>query len=58
MARADATFVAGFKGWLRLGHAVKKGEKAIRIIAPLPVKERHRTTGEATGPGAGGHAGS
>lgn len=26
MARPDATFVAGFKSWLRLGYAVKKGE--------------------------------
>ena len=49
MARPDATFVAGFKGWLRLGYAVSKGEKAIRIIAPLPVKERDRATGEQTG---------
>ena len=48
MARPDATFVAGFKGWLRLGYAVSKGEKAIRIIAPLPVKERDRATGEQT----------
>jgi hypothetical protein len=44
-ATPDATFVAGFKTWLLLGLAVKKGEKAIRI-APLPVKERDRTTGE------------
>jgi hypothetical protein len=33
----------------RLGYAVKKGEKAIRIIAPLPVSERDRITGEETG---------
>lgn len=49
MARPDATFVAGFKGWLRLGYAVRKGEQAIAIIAPLPVKERDRVTGEETG---------
>jgi hypothetical protein len=49
MARPAATFVAGFKGWLRLGYAVNKGEKAIRIIAPLPVKERDRVGGEQTG---------
>jgi hypothetical protein len=34
----DATFVAGFKAWLELGHCVRKGEKAIRIIAPIPIK--------------------
>jgi hypothetical protein len=49
LARPDATFVAGFKGWLWLGYAVKKREKAIRIIAPVPVKERDRATGEETG---------
>jgi hypothetical protein len=49
LARPDATFVAGFKSWLRLGYCVRKGEKAIRIIAPLPVKERDRATGEETG---------
>jgi hypothetical protein len=49
LARPDATFVAGFKSWLRLGFAVKKGERGIAIIAPLPVKERDRATGEETG---------
>lgn len=42
LARPDATFVAGFRAWLRLGFAVKKGERGIAIIAPLPVKERDR----------------
>jgi hypothetical protein len=42
LARPDATFVAGFKSCLRLGYCVRKGEKAIRIIAPLLVKERDR----------------
>jgi N-terminal domain of anti-restriction factor ArdC len=49
LARPDATFVAGFKAWLRLGFAVRKGERAIAIIAPLPVKDRDRLTGEETG---------
>jgi hypothetical protein len=49
MARPDATFVAGFRGWQRLGFAVRKGERAIAIIAPVRVKERDRTTGEETG---------
>jgi|SRR5450755_1419388 len=44
-ARPDATFVAGFKAWLRLGYAVRKGERAIAIIAPLPVKDRNKLTG-------------
>jgi hypothetical protein len=49
LARPDATFVAGFKAWLRLGFAVNKGERAIAIVAPLPVKERDRVSGEETG---------
>jgi hypothetical protein len=49
LARPDATFVAGFNTWLRLGYAVPKGERAVAIIAPLPVKERDRMTGEETG---------
>jgi len=36
----DATFVAGFKAWLALGYCVRKGETAIRIIAPMPIKGR------------------
>ncbi len=49
LARPDATFVAGFNTWLRLGFAVRKGERAVAIIAPLPVKEHDRMTGEETG---------
>ena len=49
LARPDATFVAGFKAWLQLGYCVRKGEKAIRIIAPMPIKQHDRTSGEETG---------
>jgi hypothetical protein len=49
LAQPDATFVAGFKAWLELGYCVRKGEKAIRIIAPMPIKQRDRATGEQTG---------
>jgi hypothetical protein len=31
-----ASYLKGFKGWLELGRAVRKGEKAIRIMAPRP----------------------
>jgi antirestriction protein ArdC len=31
-----ATRVAGFRKWLELGYAVRKGEKGIRIWAPCP----------------------
>jgi hypothetical protein len=36
--------VAGFRAWLRLGYRVRKGEKAIRIVAPLPIKQRDTET--------------
>jgi hypothetical protein len=49
LAKPDATFVAGFKAWQQLGYSVRKGEQAIRIIAPMPIKQRDRATGEQTG---------
>lgn len=33
----DATQVAGFRRWQELGRQVRKGEKAIRILAPMVV---------------------
>jgi hypothetical protein len=33
--RPDATRVAGFWKWKELGRSVKKGEKGIRILAPI-----------------------
>jgi antirestriction protein ArdC len=34
--RPDATYVAPFRRWLKLGYAVRKGEHGIRIWAPCP----------------------
>src|SRR5215213_11106023 len=34
------TYVAGFRAFLALNRCVRKGEKAIRILAPLAVKQR------------------
>jgi hypothetical protein len=48
IARPDATFVAGFNAWLRLGYAVRKGERAVAIIAPVPIKDRDKPSGEET----------
>lgn len=36
----EATQVAGFKAWQQLGRQVRKGEHAIRIMAPMLVKRR------------------
>jgi len=44
-----ARFVAGFKQWLALGYSVTKGERALRIMAPMTIKERDRDTGAETG---------
>src|SRR5438445_613450 len=35
-----ATHVAGFRRWLELGRCVRKGEKAIRIFAPIRYRRR------------------
>jgi hypothetical protein len=35
MQAPDATRVAGFRAWLELGYAVRKGESAIKIWMPL-----------------------
>jgi hypothetical protein len=32
--------VAGFRAWLKLERCVRKNEKALRILAPVTVKER------------------
>jgi antirestriction protein ArdC len=36
----DATRVAGFRSWLKLGYCVRKGEKSIRIWAPMPPSKK------------------
>lgn len=42
------TRVAGFRTWLKLGRSVRKGEAALRILAPVTVKERDQLPGEPT----------
>jgi hypothetical protein len=36
----DATYVAGFRAFLDLNRCVRKGERAIRILAPMSVRTR------------------
>jgi N-terminal domain of anti-restriction factor ArdC len=38
LQRPDATHVAGFHAWLKLGRHVRKGEKGIAILAPILCK--------------------
>jgi hypothetical protein len=42
------TYVAGFRAFLNLNRVIRKGEAAIRILAPVTVKDRDER-GEATG---------
>lgn len=39
MQNPEATYVAGFKKWQELGRHVKKGEKGIKILAPMTYKK-------------------
>jgi DNA primase len=38
--RPDATYVAGYRAWRRLGRQVRKGEKGIAILAPCVYRTR------------------
>jgi antirestriction protein ArdC len=38
MQRPEATQVAGFRRWQELGRQVRKGERSIKIMAPMSVK--------------------
>src|SRR5215212_7250219 len=40
--RPDATHVAGYRTWQSLDRQVRKGEKAIRIIAPAYYKKQEQ----------------
>lgn len=42
------TYIAGFRAFLQLNRCVRKGERAIRILAPVAVKDRDEH-GEETG---------
>ncbi len=38
--------IAGFHTWIKLGRAVRKGENALRILAPITVKQRDKLSDE------------
>ena len=46
MQREDATRVAGYRAWQSMGRQVRKGEKGIRILAPISRKIEDEKTGE------------
>ncbi len=43
MQKPDATRVAGFQTWRKLGRFVRKGEKGIAIIAPMRIANKDET---------------
>lgn len=49
MQKPDATHVAGFNAWKRLGRSVNKGEKGLRIFAPAPYKRTIEITRDENG---------
>jgi antirestriction protein ArdC len=49
LQRPSATRVTGFRRWLDLGYAVRKGEHGIRIWAPCPPSNRKLREWEAAG---------
>ncbi len=51
MQRPDATYVAGFRAFLELNRCVRKGERSIRILAPMsvPKQDVRQGTGEGRG---------
>ena len=49
MQRPDATRVAGFRAWLRLGYCVQRGERAIRIWVPIKPSRKQLERWEQTG---------
>lgn len=49
MQKPDATRVAGFRAWLKLGYCVRKGEKAIRIWVPMKPSQKALAAWKAAG---------
>lgn len=47
--RPDATLVAGFDAWRKLGRFVKKGEKGIGIVAPIVRRDAESDEGAVRG---------
>ena len=50
LQRSGATHVAGYRKWQSLGRQVRKGEKGIRILAPMIVKAKAADDADADDP--------
>ncbi len=53
LQRPDATYVAGFRAFLDLNRCVRKGERAIRILAPMSVRTRSERAEREAGADSG-----
>lgn len=49
LQKPDATRVAGFRAWLKLGYAVRRGERAIKIWVPIPPSKHKLDEWRASG---------
>jgi antirestriction protein ArdC len=45
----DISHVAGYNAWLAMGRKVRKGEKALRVLAPVPFKKIDADGNEKSG---------
>jgi hypothetical protein len=52
LQRPDATYVAGFRAFLQLNRCVRKGERAIRILAPMSIPHQDSKPAETQDAGA------
>ena len=48
-ARPTATRVAGYRAWQLLGRQVRRGERGIKILVPMSVREREADAGADAG---------
>jgi hypothetical protein len=53
MQRPDATYVAGFRAFLELNRCVRKGERSIRILAPMGARTEPKGDQAKEGGGEG-----
>src|SRR3954454_24727766 len=49
LQKPDASRVAGFRTWLKLGYCVRRGERALRIWVPIPPSKKALERWEADG---------
>ena len=49
LQKPDATRVAGFRAWLKLGYAVRRGERSLKIWVPIPPSKQKLAEWRANG---------